>query len=158
MLTGVHDLSESVLGVHLKSPPANVDPWYTRWIDTLDDAQEVCIGWFNPHLSASFYRRGLNPNGPLNASHAHFLSDHHGGTKDTKVDLVEHGINLLYHGLPREHLGVLQLPLKPWSEAAERMAGANLPAAVMSVIERALPLMQSLEESGSITPWHRCRV
>ncbi len=105
-LTGVHDLLETAKGRRVKASLRDVDPWYRQWAAGLGDDEDVVIGYLNPHLAASFYNRGQDRAGALNASNAHLLSDHHLGTPEKPVDLIEKAVNWVTHQLPREHYGV----------------------------------------------------
>lgn len=169
-LAGVHDLTETALGLRIKQQLVRdepwwlaagmhrVDDWYLRWVDTLADQEEVNIGYLNPHLAASFYWRGLDPTGPANASSAHLLSDHHFGTPERPMDVVEQAVNWIAHQLPREHHGVHHTPIQAWS-ALEHALQSD-PQAKASDLLRALardiaPVMAELEASGHLVPWHR---
>ncbi len=156
--TGVHDIEETVLGRHIKARLEHVDPWYRAWAEELGEDEPVNIGCFNPNLAASFFNRGLDPQGPMNASHAHLLSDHHLGTPEHPIDFVEQAANWVVHQLPREHHGVHHRPLAAWSSLPDCLrtdALARASELLRTIAVDAASVMQALERSGQIIPWHR---
>lgn len=171
-LAGVHDLSETAparairdnlerrderwvaAGLHV------VSPWYERWVASLD-GDDACIGYLNPHLAASFYWRGLRPDGPADASSAHMASDHHLGHAGAAVDELEHVVNAVIHQLPREHFGVHHRPLRSWDHLEEALRTDPILRLAPWIAERATlvaPTLASVERSGHATPWHRLRI
>lgn len=172
-LAGVHDLTETAPGKRIKEQLVRdepwfvaaglhrVDDWYRRWAMSLEDEEEVVIGYFNPHLAASFHNRGLDPSGPANASQAHLLSDHHFGHPEAPMDVVEQAVNFITHQLPREHMGVHHQPLGEWhqlSSVLERDPQAKASDLLRSLVADIAPLYAALEAEGHLVPWSCLRL
>jgi len=171
-LAGVHDLAEVAPSTAVRHNLARrdafwveaglhrVSPWYARWVSGLGD-DDVCIGYLNPHLAASFYWRGLRPEGPADASSAHLASDHHLGHGASRIDPLEFVVNAVVHQLPREHFGVHHRPLTSWSSLRSTVGRDPVLSSADWVLRGALavaPVLIGVERSGHATPWHRLDV
>ena len=109
-LIGKHDMEEFAKAKHLKGRLASAADWYKNLVLSFDDEEDINVGFFNPHFSGSMFNWGLNKMGTQNAMDAHRLSDHHLGTPEHPLNLVEKAVNFVIHHLPREHFDSWNVP------------------------------------------------
>ncbi|CAM2069516.1 hypothetical protein SCOR_29355 [Sulfidibacter corallicola] len=156
VLTGRHDLEEFALGKHLKGRLHSADPWYRDYVLGLDDEALINVGFYNAHISASMFKWGDNKSGTQNGMDAHRLSDHHIGTDEYPLDLIEKGVNFVVHHMPREHYGIRHEPKAPWDLLEYRLVHDHSTAdseVLRHIARDAAAIIRMLEDAGKITPW-----
>jgi|GEM_PF-1634330 len=155
-LTGIHDLGETCKAKYLKKRLGRAEQWYIDHIMSIDDNEDVIIGFYNPNFSGSLYNWGHRKMGVQNAMDAHRLSDHHLGNDDNPLDYIEKAVNFINHHIPREHYGIRHEAQGNWSNIEEIMtvdhSTRNNP--LLRTICRDIAIVyQQLEKEGRITPW-----
>lgn len=160
METGHHHVTELIKAKYAKAARLRSDPWYLRYLDTLDDEDMLNVGFFNPNTSASGFNWGFDSEGQQNAMNAHRYSNAHNGNPDDPTDWYLRSSSFVAHHI-REHMLVREEPRGDWSYAETRMSID--PAIKDYGLEKAIArdviaLDQLLEAEGKITPWQLLKV
>jgi hypothetical protein len=161
---GVHDIDELVSPGEIKASVANArqsgqgySDWVLNWVDCLDEATPVNVGFLNPALSVGMWR--WRPAGAQqDAMDIHRAASHHAGDGLERYDPIEAAVNNVLH--QREGtFGIRKENVIGWhrmfqSVQRETEAEAFCKSSVgRQALRDAIQIGAELEALGALTPW-----
>lgn len=162
--TGVHDMEEYVPARDIRRIMSNkiaggskYSKWVPRWLQILEDGQDVNVGSLNPALLTGMWR--WTPHEACeDAMDIHRISSHHNGDGRERYDPIEAAVNNVLH--QREGtLGIRKEEIRDWESmfaaiACESKAESLAKSSVGRQVARdAIVVASALETSGCVTPW-----